>query len=255
MGTCRSIKFFVSVSAAVTICSVFISAKNNTADVRSLTPEYLVSAVWGPENRVGMKLKFPADGRFESAIDYGQSYSDGAGTYLIKDGKLFLIYETSTMDPEIKGLTLKNGVLITDMESPKYRRYLLFKAGELGRLYIREDLKIWDYSSLVREGELLSVRGVDAIAVGGKSAVTSAVVKVRETPGISGKEINYTYEDEEGTKVTVRALPKDTSLTVLARTKDKDRVGKWNNYWYYVEFEKYIEYTRGWVYGEFVEMK
>jgi len=67
--------------------------------------------------------------------------------------------------------------------------------------------------------------------------------------------VYYTYDDEYGQTHTVKALPTDIKLTILARTKKRERVGKWNNYWYYVEFETYFDYMRAWVYGEFVKIK
>ena len=238
----------------IAICWI-IPSVITAGDVQSITAENLASGTWGPENRLGMKIKFTREGRFEFVLDYGQSYSDAAGSYTIKNGKLNLAVESSNTDKSSAGMNIKNGILSTDASSPKYRRYILFKAEDLKDLYIHEDLKIWDYNSVVKEGESLSIKGIDASGMGVKEAATTAVVKVRESPGVNAKEIHYSYEDADGTTVNVKALPKDTTVIVLARTKEKDKVGKWTNYWYYVEFEKYFDYGKGWVYGEFVQIK
>ena len=250
----KKYKFLLPAICTV-ICCMILPAAKSSMDKQTLSKDCLVSRSWGPENRVGMKIKFTPDGHFESVYDYGQSYSDGSGSYTIKDDKLSLKIESSKIDSTTAGLTLNNGTLNYDAASPKYRRYILFKAGEVKGLYLNEDLKIWDYNSITKEGEPLTINGIEASAFGAKEAVTTAIVKVRETPGVSGKEIHYSYEDMDGTVVNIKALPKDASLIVLARTKEKDKVGKFNNYWYYVEFERYIDYMRGWVYGEFVQMK
>ncbi len=48
------------------------------------------------------------------------------------------------------------------------------------------------------------------------------------------------------------AVPVNTRVMVLARTGEKDRVGKWNNYWRYVDVGGN---TGVWMYGEFVRLK
>ncbi|HOP31463.1 MAG TPA: hypothetical protein PK293_13620 [Spirochaetota bacterium] len=244
-------------TAIIFLFSLFLTlipAENKADDSQSLTTDYLTSGNWGPENILGMKIKFTRDGRFESEINYGQSYNDTAGTYSIKNGKLTLVIENSAMDSSLAGFILKNGTLINDPSSPKYRQYISYKGKELEQLYIKGELKIWNYNTLVKEGEPLKINGREAIAMGAKEGLTTAVLKMREAPSSTAKEIHYTYVDVDQT-FTVKALPKDRSLIILARTKDKDKVGKYNNYWYYVEFERYFDYMRAWVYGEFVKIK
>lgn len=229
---------------------------NKDAD-QSLTPENLASGTWEPENRYGMKVKFTKNGRFEAYLDYGQSYSEAKGTYAIKNGKISLIVDKIPADKQVEGMILKEGQLLNgelrfDEKSPKYKWYLYFKEGK--SMYLDGEVKIWNHKSLIPEGTEFKIDGREVVAMGSKEGSTTTVVKVRETPSATGKEINYTYEDVMET-ITVKSLEKGKPLIVLARTKEKDKVGKWNNYWYYVEFEKYIDYMRGWVYGEFVQIK
>jgi hypothetical protein len=224
----------------------------------SLTPEYLASGTWGPENRVGIKVKFTKDKKFEANIDYGQSYSTGKGTYVIKGGKITLTIDKIPADKQLEGMELRDGqlsdgILIYDEKSPKYKECLVFKEGE--SLYRKGEVKIWNYNSLIKKGTAFTIQGKEVTGMGAKEGSTTVIVKVREEPSVNAKEIHYTYEDAMEPPVTVKSLEKGKGLIVLARTKDKDKVGKWNNYWYYVEFETYIDYMRGWVYGEFVQMK
>lgn len=53
----------------------------------------------------------------------------------------------------------------------------------------------------------------------------------------------------------------DTTITTIARTDKKHKVGSWNNYWYYIQYEAPVDgkdpnagkvLTHGWVYGEFL---
>lgn len=238
-----------------------IPADNNAGTVQSLIPEYLASGSWGPEYDVGMKVKFTRDGKFESDTNYGQDGCSADGTYSIRSGKLSLSMEKSKKDDIFCGvMTLKGGILSADPASPKYRNYILFRKNEVKNLYLEDDLKIWDYNSKLKEGDTLTINGLSVLAMGIKSAVTTAAVKVRETPGINGKEMHFVYDDPYGAYVvqksdtsdTLKSIKKSFSVTVLARTKEKDKVGKLNNYWYYIEFA--IE-NRGWVFGEFIKIK
>ncbi len=250
----RKKSFIAAVTAA--LCAILMPSADYAGDSVSLTPEYLASGSWGPENIVGMKIRFNSGGSFDSELNMGQSYCTASGKFSIKGGKLELAMESSKSSPFCGVMTLKEGVIVTDKSSPKYRNYILFRADQVKDLYLNEDLKIWDYNSKLKEGESVTINGTDAVVTGIKEAVTTTTVKVRETPGTGGKEIHYNYESEEtGTTVTVKALPKNKSLTVLARTREKISVGKTSNYWYYAEFETYISYTKGWIYGDFVEIR
>ena len=238
----------------LSVSFVIFTPQNNSADdAQTLTVDHLFSGTWGPENLIGMKIKFTREGKFESEINFGQAGTEASGSYAITKGKLNLSIEKSEPERSIAGIILKNGTLINDPSSPKYRQYISFKGKELEQLYIKDELKIWNYNTLVKEGELLKITGRDAIAMGAIEGATTAVLKMRELPASNAKEVHYTYDDIDQT-YTVKALPKDTKLVILARTKDRDKVGKYNNYWYYVEFERYFDYMRAWVYGEFVNI-
>ncbi len=239
--------------SAVLIISV--TAVYSADKVKALTAEYLISGSWGPENWLGMKIKFGSDGKFESSIDYGQTGTDLSGSYTVTNGKLTLKIENSNLDKSIIGLVIKDGKPGYDPASLKYRNYISFTDKEIERLYIKgRDLRIWDHNSLIKEGEPVRVHSIDAIAMSARKGVNTSVLKMREAPSQNSRELQYTYEDIDKT-YTVKALPVNTALTILARTKEKEKIGKWNNYWYYVEFETYLDYMRAWVYGEFVKIE
>ena len=79
----------------------------------------------------------------------------------------------------------------------------------------------------------------------------------RESPDKAGKLIVCKNPDPESKSYS--ALPKGMHLIVLARTKEKASVGKWENFWYYVDpnidWYSSCSSMTGWVFGEFVEFK
>ncbi|HQO40048.1 MAG TPA: hypothetical protein PK986_06230 [Spirochaetota bacterium] len=258
------IRNFTALPALTLIISALLMpllpVKNNADEIYTLTPEYLASTAWktAPDDADGtMEITFTPDGHFKFIIDLIQSYIDASGTYSIKDGKLSLMIEDSNMGRANIGSSLDGGIILTDKNSPKYSRYLYFKEIRLKEFYLNvKELVLWDTSSVVKEGKSVSIKGIEAVTMGIKEAVVTNPLKMRETPDRNGKEINITNTDSDSEEppVVVKALPKGHKLLVLARTKEKSIVGKWNNYWYYVEFELY-ETRRAWVYGEFLKFK
>ena len=241
--------------------SLFLVPFENKADtIWTITQESLISGFWGTDiDDRGMDIKFTRDGKFESTISwgYGQSGTDVSGIYTIKNGRVTLLFKNSSINDSISGVELEDGTPGYDPGSLKYRRYISFKGKELQELeFGTKELKIWDYNSKVEEGESLTINGFEAVAMGLKMGLTTSVLKMRKAPSAKAEQLQYTYEEAgDDQPHTVKALPLGTPLKVIARTKNKERVGKWNNYWYYVEFETYYDYMRAWVYGEFVKIE
>lgn len=83
----------------------------------------------------------------------------------------------------------------------------------------------------------------------------------RIEPADKGKLINCNlHKDNTSMDATQRTfIPKDREIEIIAKTKDKFKVQKWENYWYYIrvplaelEGERCDVKNKGWVYGEFV---
>lgn len=76
-------------------------------------------------------------------------------------------------------------------------------------------------------------------------------VKIRKGPGI-----NFPTQDncisETG---AFQILKNSMSIYAVARTLEKQKVDKWENYWYYIIVEPNLHYTQcsGWVFGEFIQ--
>lgn len=86
-----------------------------------------------------------------------------------------------------------------------------------------------------------------------KGKLTTAAV-FRKKPAKSGVAIQCDYYNADMNGAPKPGLP--PGFTVYARTKDKVKVDKWENYWYYVFSPNYDTQTCqsqfGWVFGEFV---
>ncbi len=117
--------------------------------------------------------------------------------------------------------------------------------------------KIFFYSNkaTVRANLQRNIKGVKAITMGVRDGITTTGVKMRTAPTTKAATVYYTTPD--GNKVTY--LDKGYSVTILARTVKKQRIGKWNNYWYYVDHglhgDIYCSAKYAWVYAEFVKLK
>lgn len=108
-------------------------------------------------------------------------------------------------------------------------------------------------NSTVKKGQGRKLGGVDVITEGGVKGVVTKNAKIRSGPDTSSAFINFGVDlGEEG----LPYCPSGKELRVLARTKEKVRVEKWENYWYYVELVSAGEFGAryGWIYGEFLKL-
>lgn len=244
------------------IISMITAWSINAADKQALTSEFLSSGKWeisigemsdpaSPECRG--EATFSKDGHFIFKRDCGDNENriDCSGIYKIKGDKLSFTIEKSPDGTFFnKGYT--GYASIVDSDSLKYRWAVKFD--KMGILYNK--------NNLIKEGESFLVEGIDAIAMGEKSGTVTTPLKVREKPDTSAKEVTFCEcADVDGLTdcVKLKSLKNGTDLIIYARTKEKKSVGKWNNYWYYVEFsfngcEGRDDYY-GWVFGEFVKIK
>lgn len=102
--------------------------------------------------------------------------------------------------------------------------------------------------SAVKAGEKKRIGGIAVIATGEKHAITTSNVKLRAKPSAGAREIEFRlYPDFRSPFV-----PANTEITVYARTETKERVQKWENYWYYV---KAGLSEPAWMFGEFIRLK
>jgi hypothetical protein len=114
---------------------------------------------------------------------------------------------------------------------------------------LRESVDFSVDSFEVKEGSQRIFRGTEVVTMGMKHASTTQNVKIRKGPSVSSAELIFTKEPygDAGLKY----VPASTEITVIARTKVKDKVGTWENYWYLVNAGNLKEV---WMYGEFIKL-
>lgn len=104
----------------------------------------------------------------------------------------------------------------------------------------------------VKPGTEVVYDGIPVIVLPG-SGITTTVVKIREKPSTSSKALTYCNTVAyDPSSQEYDAVPKNTMVKIIARTRDKCTVGKWNNYWYCISVGMN---NRVWMFGEFVKLK
>jgi hypothetical protein len=94
-------------------------------------------------------------------------------------------------------------------------------------------------------------KGIPVVTMGLVKGVTTTNVKIREKPSINSKSLDYN-KDMYSPDTVQQSVPAATEVIVIARTRDRDKVQNWNNYWYLVSMGFTSEV---WMYGEFVKLK
>lgn len=160
-------------------------------------------------------------------------------------------YETPGQVPCIETLGRAKIELEFSDESLYYTEYLKISSEEnmniLGMSPETNVFRIGVTGKEVREGAARKHEGINVVSMGGKKGITTSEVKIRKTPSTSGEVLNYypgLYDD------MLKAVPINTTVTVIARTVNKEQVQKWNNYWYLVNVDWSTEV---WMFGEFVK--
>jgi hypothetical protein len=88
--------------------------------------------------------------------------------------------------------------------------------------------------------------GVPVVGVSRDARVTTSV-KLRTRPSTAAAVVPYQQYGGE----SIEYLPTTSGVFVVARTLDKQRVGEWNNYWYYI---RYGDNDYAWAYAEFIRL-
>lgn len=127
--------------------------------------------------------------------------------------------------------------------------------GLQGGSMAEEDLKL--YRTLLPEGTARKIQGRDTLSILKFGSVNDTAY-LRSAPDVSAKPLkcvidylNYS-EPYEG-----QVIAKGIKVFVIARTKTKVKVQKWENYWYYMEANQYggKGCGPGWIFGEFITIK
>lgn len=235
----------------------FVLVVANFSDSREISKRMLVADSWGPEEMsLGYHLEFKDSGEYMKHFA-GPGSWQCAGKFRIESGTVYLssgkfIPEATPrdyMDCEAKKCTLD-----LDNDSLYRNRKLVCKPGK-GVYYMK--------SAAVPAGAERVIRGEKAITVGLKTAVLKTAMKIRTAPNSKAKAYFFRKLEAENDR---DSLPERHEITLLARTKQKDKIGSNENYWYFADlglemsycaspFKENICESTGWIFGEWLDIK
>lgn len=121
------------------------------------------------------------------------------------------------------------------------------------------DVHYWDHNKPVSLNKESLFHDILVLSMSGKQGVTTKDVKLRERPNISSKFFNCRIEDKMLNNEERPFVPKETGLSLLFKTKNKEKIKDWENYWYFVRVNTGwygrcdSENNLGWIFGEFVK--
>lgn len=234
------------------IFSMITAGSINAADKQVLTPDFLASGKWLDNDDSGCTflIEFSGKDRFKISHECHASndWIKSSGSYKIKGNKIiFKIEEGKNGEDSPLKIGDTGEAVLTDTGSFQYRWYL-----DLGFS------RIPNINSEIKSGEPVLIKNVEGVSTGKKECIVTSPLKMREQPDTSAKEILLDI-CVDGLHSSAKSIEKGKNLSIYARTKEKSTVGKWNNYWYYVEFNDSScedgAYNSGWVFGEFVKIK
>jgi hypothetical protein len=100
----------------------------------------------------------------------------------------------------------------------------------------------------IKSGSQRNFKGIPVVTMGIAIGATTASVKIRETQSVTGKTVSHALNPNDP---ALPSVPDTTPVTIIARTREKNKVQNWNNYWYLVNVGMYT--TEVWMFGEIVK--
>lgn len=117
-----------------------------------------------------------------------------------------------------------------------------------------------------KPGTEISIDNTPAIYMGDVKAKVTTPVKIREEPDVESAQGVCTHNGDDDSLKPISVFPKNVELYIVARTPEKETVGKWKNYWYFVKTTPAFDYEcsfpenvtkpylGSWIFGEFVKI-
>jgi hypothetical protein len=195
------------------------------------------SGFWGPGGEAsawGWSFTFYKGGKLKK-IFVGEGGEEIDGTYRIKGNKVFISSDKGyvcSISDLAENLTFKK-ILVCD-----------------------NSLQLYGYGHK-SIGEKRKINEFDAITLGRIRMIVKENLKFRKEPNQSSVTIKCNFILSGNSKVDF--LPSRTIVHAIARTENKSKINRWNNYWFYVSVMydmhdgESCESDFGWVYSEFLE--
>ncbi len=196
---------------------------------------------------------------------WGPGGSRFEASYVIKGDSLHYTVSSGDYYDEKKNKYLdgtgKKGVCkIEKVSDSIYFQERLKCTGQIGEYIDRKHLDSAGgiFRKLLSEGTPRKIQGIEALSILKKGKVNDTAY-LRSAPNVSSKPLNCVIRLSESTgkpEYEGQVIAKGREMFVLARTKTKFKVQKWENFWYYVESNPSLgkECGPGWMYGEFITL-
>jgi hypothetical protein len=249
--------------AIIILISIFVHTLVIHAETSESLRKKLVAGLWQADT---INLRFYKSGEFELQDIQEGGAESGRGKFKIEaDGKIDLSFSPNSK---------------TDVEAHKWQGpnslqcTYTYKTDDKRPEHILCTGRDFDFANMAanhKPGTLVQIFNRPLIAISKKGKV-SEIAKIREEPAVSSAAREYCiatrdYQGEERDNQFLMCkphLPKGKIVEVLFRTQDKEKIQKWENYWYYVryEFQRHNsscgcpekDSAEAWIFGEFVKI-
>ena len=210
--------------------------------------EYLQNGKWQSGDGFDSLLFSLQNGEY---VFQWYGYESGAsGTYRISGDA---IHFSGKEGEEVEQWQNRTATLFISQSNFNYSDGLEFEKG----------YTMWNTNSVVPPGSERMYKGTPVVLIK-NNGVTNDGVKIRTGPSTSDASVLFTdftdYVNGRGPKKELAYMPKGVELMVIARTKDKETVESWFNYWYLVQvavdFKAAFGYIHEWywAFGEFIDI-
>jgi hypothetical protein len=224
---------------------------------QTITKEFLTKSdfIIDGEPMFNLTLQFNSNNSYTMTLGIeGDGWMD-SGSYQIKNNAVYLhclrsdsaVFATYNPDYEF---TAGNCVAnVTTSETDLKVKCLTRKKKDLIPFSDQYIATIPVPGSEVPVGTLRTVNGIEIFTTGEKRTITTDNVKIRDQPSLAGKTLTFLSGYYDGEKFPW--VPKKTEVILIGRTKEKEIIGKYEDYWYYVE----VGANYGvWMYGAFFDL-
>ncbi len=206
-----------------------------------------------------VELRLDANYTYMAKYESEGMYWYNSGSFKLEKGLIKLSPEICRQFPDAEeGIDCSNTLgeakidLIEDSYSLYYSEYIFIESRNNKQLLMEgkenDSFRMPVPGKEVPEGETRMIGKCQVITMGMKKGITTSAVKIRKTPEMEGEELVYYSEIFAPEQ---KSVPNKTSVTIIARTLEKQTVQKWENYWYYVHVGAH---DGVWMFGEFVKI-
>ncbi|MCW7494867.1 SH3 domain-containing protein [Leptospira sp. 2 VSF19] len=190
------------------------------------------------------------------AVYFLNGEGDGCDGFTASFSNSENIYNFFNVISNCKNKKLKDFKCITkiDEESIKFKEYLLCD----------NKLVLYNKEKKVNEGLNRKINGIEVITQGLKKGIVTSNLKMREKPSKDSKSFECFFshlDDENLNNKEITFIPKNYTITIIAKTKAEDYIGGKKNFWFLISpssdsyngcLLKNSNQKEGWVFGEYI---